>query len=75
MCGGPLTYGVAPGRPAGVSEVDLTPVWYKEAAQIGSIDYSVDSGSVPSLPVPRTVIRLTAGSTSSPLVCVPTAGP
>jgi threonine dehydrogenase-like Zn-dependent dehydrogenase len=34
---------------AGVSEVDLTPVWYKEAALIGSIDHSVDSGSAPGL--------------------------
>ena len=34
---------------AGVSEVDLTPVWYKEAALIGSIDHTVDSGSAPGL--------------------------
>jgi len=34
---------------AGVSEVDLTPVWYKEAALVGSIDHSVDSGSAPGL--------------------------
>ena len=32
---------------AGVSEVDLTPVWYKEAALIGSIDHTIDSGSTP----------------------------
>ncbi len=29
---------------AGVSEVDLTPIWYKEAALVGSIDHTVDSG-------------------------------
>jgi threonine dehydrogenase-like Zn-dependent dehydrogenase len=34
---------------AGVSEVDLTPVWYKESALIGSIDHSVDAGSAPGL--------------------------
>ena len=34
---------------AGISEVDLTPVWYKEAALIGSIDHTVDAGSAPGL--------------------------
>ncbi len=34
---------------AGISEVDLTPVWYKEAALIGSIDHTVDTGSAPGL--------------------------
>jgi L-iditol 2-dehydrogenase len=34
---------------AGVSEVDLTPIWYKEAALVGSIDHTVDSGSAPGL--------------------------
>jgi threonine dehydrogenase-like Zn-dependent dehydrogenase len=34
---------------AGVSEVDLTPVWYKEAALIGAIDHTVDTGSAPGL--------------------------
>jgi L-iditol 2-dehydrogenase len=34
---------------AGVSEVDLTPIWYKEAALIGSIDHTVDPGSAPGL--------------------------
>jgi len=34
---------------AGVSEVDLTPVWYKEAALVGSIDHTVDTGSAPGL--------------------------
>ena len=34
---------------AGVSEVDLTPVWYKEAALVGSIDHSVDAGTAPGL--------------------------
>lgn len=33
----------------GVSTVDLTPVWYKEAALVGSIDHSVDAGSAPGL--------------------------
>lgn len=34
---------------AGVSEVDLTPIWYKEAALVGSIDHTVDCGSAPGL--------------------------
>ena len=34
---------------AGISEVDLTPVWYKEAALVGSIDHSVDAGRAPGL--------------------------
>ena len=34
---------------AGTSEVDLTPIWYKEAALIGSIDHTVDAGSAPGL--------------------------
>ncbi len=34
---------------AGISEVDLTPVWYKEAALVGSIDHTVDGGSAPGL--------------------------
>ncbi len=34
---------------AGVSEVDLTPVWYKEAALIGSIDHTVDRHGAPGL--------------------------
>jgi threonine dehydrogenase-like Zn-dependent dehydrogenase len=34
---------------AGVSEVDLTPVWYKEAALVGSIDHTVDAGPAPGL--------------------------
>lgn len=34
---------------AGISEVDLTPVWYKEAALIGSIDHTVDAGAAPGL--------------------------
>jgi L-iditol 2-dehydrogenase len=33
----------------GVTEVDLTPIWYKEAALVGSIDHTVDSGSAPGL--------------------------
>ena len=33
----------------GVTEVDLTPIWYKEAALIGSIDHTVDAGSAPGL--------------------------
>jgi threonine dehydrogenase-like Zn-dependent dehydrogenase len=31
----------------GVTEVDLTPIWYKEAALIGSIDHAVDAGATP----------------------------
>jgi L-iditol 2-dehydrogenase len=34
---------------AGISEVDLTPIWYKETALIGSIDHTVDAGSAPGL--------------------------
>jgi len=34
---------------AGVSEVDLTPIWYKEAALVGSIDHTVDAASTPGL--------------------------
>jgi L-iditol 2-dehydrogenase len=34
---------------AGVSEVDLTPIWYKEAALVGSIDHTVDSHAAPGL--------------------------
>jgi L-iditol 2-dehydrogenase len=34
---------------AGISEVDLTPVWYKEAAIVGSIDHTVDFASAPGL--------------------------
>ena len=33
----------------GVSEVDLTPVWYKEAALVGAIDHTVDAGTAPGL--------------------------
>jgi threonine dehydrogenase-like Zn-dependent dehydrogenase len=32
---------------AGISEVDLTPVWYKESALVGSIDHGVDLGGAP----------------------------
>jgi len=34
---------------AGTSQVDLTPIWYKEAALVGSIDHTVDAGSAPGL--------------------------
>jgi threonine dehydrogenase-like Zn-dependent dehydrogenase len=34
---------------AGVSEVDLTPIWYKEAALIGAIDHTIDHGDAPGL--------------------------
>ncbi|MGA8725146.1 MAG: zinc-binding dehydrogenase [Acidimicrobiales bacterium] len=34
---------------AGISEVDLTPIWYKEAALVGSIDHTVDPGPAPGL--------------------------
>lgn len=33
----------------GISEVDLTPIWYKEAALVGSIDHAVDPSSAPGL--------------------------
>jgi threonine dehydrogenase-like Zn-dependent dehydrogenase len=33
----------------GVTEVDLTPIWYKEAALIGSIDHTIDAGFAPGL--------------------------
>lgn len=32
---------------AGISEVDLSPLWYKEASMVGSIDHTVDGGSAP----------------------------
>ncbi len=31
----------------GISEIDLTPIWYKEAALVGSIDHTVDPGPAP----------------------------
>jgi threonine dehydrogenase-like Zn-dependent dehydrogenase len=34
---------------AGVSEVDLTPIWYKEAALVGSIDHCIDPGPAPGV--------------------------
>jgi threonine dehydrogenase-like Zn-dependent dehydrogenase len=34
---------------AGISEVDLTPIWYKEAALVGSIDHTVDTSSAPGI--------------------------
>ncbi len=34
---------------AGISEVDLTPVWYKEAALVGSIDHGADASAAPGL--------------------------
>ena len=34
---------------AGISEVDLTPVWYKEIALVGSIDHGVDAGEAPGM--------------------------
>jgi threonine dehydrogenase-like Zn-dependent dehydrogenase len=34
---------------AGISDVDLTPIWYKEAALVGSIDHTVDAGSTSGL--------------------------
>jgi threonine dehydrogenase-like Zn-dependent dehydrogenase len=33
----------------GVTEVDLTPIWYKEIALVGSIDHTVDAGATPGL--------------------------
>ena len=32
-----------PARRGRISEVDLTPIWYKEAALVGSIDHTVDA--------------------------------
>jgi threonine dehydrogenase-like Zn-dependent dehydrogenase len=32
---------------AGISSVDLTPVWYKEVALVGSIDHQVDAAAAP----------------------------
>lgn len=34
---------------AGISEIDLTPIWYKEAALVGSIDHTVDAAAAPGL--------------------------
>jgi threonine dehydrogenase-like Zn-dependent dehydrogenase len=34
---------------AGISEVDLTPIWYKEIALVGSIDHGVDPSAAPGL--------------------------
>jgi L-iditol 2-dehydrogenase len=34
---------------AGISEVDLTPIWYKEAALVGSIDHCLDTGTAPGI--------------------------
>jgi len=34
---------------AGISEVDLTPIWYKEISLVGSIDHGVDSSVAPGL--------------------------
>ncbi len=34
---------------AGISEVDLTPIWYKEVALVGSIDHTVDAAGAPGL--------------------------
>ena len=51
---------------AGISEVDLTPIWYKEAALVGSIDHTVDSGSAPGLAGGPDATRWTAPSTSWP---------
>ena len=33
----------------GISEVDLTPIWYKEVALVGSIDHTVDASGAPGL--------------------------
>ncbi len=51
---------------AGVSEVDLTPIWYKEAALVGSIDHTVDAGSSTVWPVGPIAIPSTGPSTSWP---------
>ena len=57
---------------AGISEVDLTPIWYKEAALVGSIDHTVDTGSAPGLAGGPTVTRSTAPSTCWPQGSCPT---
>jgi L-iditol 2-dehydrogenase len=60
---------------AGISEVDLTPIWYKEAALVGSIDHTVDAGSAPGLAgspgrhsVDRALDILSAGLLPDPAV-------
>src|SRR5207302_5707820 len=50
---------------AGVSEVDLTPVWYKETALVGSIDHCVDVGRHS---VDRALDILAAGLLPDPVV-------
>ena len=59
----------------GVTEVDLTPIWYKEAALVGSIDHTVDAGSAPGLAggagrhsVDRALDVLAAGLLPDPVV-------
>lgn len=34
---------------AGTNEVDLTPIWYKEIALVGSIDHAIDATGAPGL--------------------------
>jgi len=60
---------------AGVSEVDLTPIWYKEAALVGSIDHTIDTSSAPGLAggpgrhsVDRALDILAAGLLPDPVV-------
>ena len=58
---------------AGVSEVDLTPIWYKEAALVGSIDHTVDARlRARARRWARAVTPSTAPSTSSPPASFPT---
>ena len=57
---------------AGISKVDLTPVWYKEAALVGSIDHTVDRRlRRPDWPAVPIDTRSTGRSTSWPQVCSP----
>ena len=51
---------------AGISEVDLTPIWYKEAALVGSIDHTVDAASAPGLAGGPSRHSVDRGSTSWP---------
>ena len=57
---------------AGISEVDLTPIWYKEAALVGSIDHTVDASSSPGWQADRAGTRSTGRSTCWPRASCPT---
>ena len=58
---------------AGISEVDLTPIWYKEAALVGSIDHTVDAAlGARASPAAPTATRWTEPSTCWPPASSPT---